>query len=119
MHTKLGSCEPSVYNPSIENSRIATGHDAGCFPFIRLVIVPFPHSRFPPPYSSRPSIRSGIHILTMSSGRLGLGLVLLGQLGGVVSVELVIDGLALRLRLVRGGVSVGLGVLDVLSNVRV
>lgn len=55
----------------------------------------------------------------MSSGRLGLGLVLLGQLGGVVSVELVIDGLALRLRLVRGGVSVGLGVLDVLSNVRV
>ena len=54
-----------------------------------------------------------LSFLSKRSSRLSLGLVLLGDLGSIISVELVIDSLASRRRLVGSGVGVGFGVLNV------
>ena len=60
-----------------------------------------------------------LSFLSVSSGRLSLGLVLLGNLGSVISVELVVNSLASRRRLVGSGIGVGLGVLNIQRYLRV
>jgi hypothetical protein len=60
-----------------------------------------------------------LSLLSVGSGGLSLGLVLLGNLGSIISVELVVDSLASRRRLVGSRVGVGLGVLNVQRYLRV
>ena len=84
--------------------------DRGCFPFL---------SHSSPFVVKRDLTIERLGFLSVGSGRLSLGLVLLGDLGSIISVELVIDSLASRRRLVGSGVGVSLGVLNVQRYFRV